>query len=122
MKDPTKKVLMSVSDGPEGIELYTSEERAVVDWSSEVPALYADVALQGAHFHVGPFQLITKRVEEELSARAALRALIDRLDLVHEDERYKSVWMMYMIHGGRYDGPTYEQELRDAKRALGDQP
>ena len=40
MIDPTKRVLLSVGDGPDGIELYTSEEDAVVDWARSVPSLY----------------------------------------------------------------------------------
>ena len=50
--------------------------------------------------------------------RAALQGLVDKLDEIHEDPRYKSVWTSYMIHGGRYHGPTYVEELARARAAL----
>ena len=50
--------------------------------------------------------------------RAALKGLVDRLDEIHADPRYESVWASYMIHGGRYNGPTYVEELARARAAL----
>jgi hypothetical protein len=40
-----KKVLLSAGDGPDGIEIYTSEDRAAVDWAHDIPALYVDINL-----------------------------------------------------------------------------
>lgn len=45
------------------------------------------------------------------------RALVDRLDLVHEHSSYKAVWTLHSVHGGVYNGPTYEYEL-DSLRAF----
>ena len=59
-----KKVLLSVGDGPEGIEIYTSEERAVVDWASDIPALYVDVSLNNVTAHFGPFWLSKALIEQ----------------------------------------------------------
>jgi len=52
--------------------------------------------------------------------KAALQALVDKLDEIHADPRYKSVWTSYMIHGGQYHGPTYVDELARARAALKD--
>lgn len=48
-------------------------------------------------------------------AEAALRALVQKLDAVHEDPQYKGVWMMHHVHGGRYTGLKYEVELHNAR-------
>lgn len=47
-----------------------------------------------------------------------LNKLVNKLELIHEDSNYKTVWSMYYIHGGRYNGPNYMEELRDAKQVL----
>lgn len=48
----------------------------------------------------------------------ALRALVEKLDIVAADSRYEAVWVSYMVHGGRYSGPTYSAELEAAKLLL----
>jgi len=66
-----KRVLFSVGDGPESIEIYTSENRAVVDWAADYPALYIDVTLRDVQVHLGPFTLrsIREAVEKALVRR-----------------------------------------------------
>jgi hypothetical protein len=49
--------------------------------------------------------------------RAALARLVDRLDFIHDDDKFKSVWIVNQLHVGPYTGPTYEAEL-NAARAL----
>lgn len=44
-----------------------------------------------------------------------LRELVARLDFIHADEKYKSVWMINQLHTAPYDGPIYTAEL-DAAR------
>ena len=61
---PTKNVLLSVADGPEGIEIYEDEDEGVVDWSSAFPAVYLTATLNGAFVKLGPFQM--KTIYEEL--------------------------------------------------------
>lgn len=34
-KKTDKHVLLSVGDGPEGIEIFTSEDMAVIDWAHD---------------------------------------------------------------------------------------
>jgi len=70
MKD--KKVLLSVCDGPEGIEIYTSDDEGVVDWSSSFPAVYITATLQGASVKLGPFTLpeIYRQLREQLADTA----------------------------------------------------
>ena len=54
--------------------------------------------------------------------RKALEALVNKLDLVHKDHSYMAVWQMAAVHGCVYDGPTYADELTDARLALNSQP
>lgn len=45
--------------------------------------------------------------------------LVDKLEEIHNDEHYRSVWTMYAIHGGDYsNGPKYDKELASLKKAL----
>ncbi len=55
MKD--KRVLFSAGDGPEHIEFYVSEDEGVVDWASDLPALYLTASVNGAYIKLGPFQM-----------------------------------------------------------------
>jgi hypothetical protein len=55
--------------------------------------------------------------------RKALQDLVRRLDEVHADEHYKSVWVSYMIHGGDYSrGLKYDGQLEAARAALSSPP
>lgn len=51
-----------------------------------------------------------------------LRQLADRLDFIHEDPAYRSVWAINQIHVGPYQGPTYEAELAAARAFLAGAP
>ena len=46
------------------------------------------------------------------------RALVEKLDVVHEDPAYKGVWGLHYVHGGHYTGPTYTDELGALRSAL----
>jgi hypothetical protein len=48
----------------------------------------------------------------------ALSDLVNKLKIIHDDSRYTAVWSNYHIHGGRYTGPTYIEELKQAEQAL----
>lgn len=61
-------------------------------------------------------ELLRRRIS---TLEAALRGLVDKLTLVHADERYKAVWTLSMIHGVPYNGPQYKDELEIARKALG---
>lgn len=50
--------------------------------------------------------------------RGALQGLVDRLDEIHADPAYKTVWTIHQIHVGPYRGPTYVEELARARAAL----
>lgn len=53
--------------------------------------------------------------------RGALENLVNRLEFIHADSHYKSVWSLYYVHGGDYsNGPKYDKELVAAKSALAD--
>lgn len=66
-----KRVLLQVGDGPEGIEIYTSEEEGVVDWAEHLPGLYVVVTLDGAYVKLGPFHL--RSLQEQLAERYVLQ-------------------------------------------------
>jgi hypothetical protein len=56
----------------------------------------------------------------KLAVINAARALVRKLDLVHQDPLYKSVWFCAFNHGIDYtDGPKYEKELSELRKALG---
>jgi len=48
----------------------------------------------------------------------ALRALVGKLESIHDHPRFKAVWEYAHLRLGAYDGPTYTNELRNAKVAL----
>ena len=48
----------------------------------------------------------------------ALTELVTRLDEIHADSAFKSVWTIHQIHAGPYTGPTYVEALARARAAL----
>lgn len=54
----------------------------------------------------------------EIDLKAALRSLVDALEKCHADPRFQTVWTIYQIHGGRYEGPFYKDELAVAVETL----
>lgn len=68
------------------------------------------------------FEMAKKDVEKLIAQRdqllAALNALVSRLDAVHANEDYKSVWVVNQIHAGPYQGPNYTNELEHARAAI----
>lgn len=48
----------------------------------------------------------------------ALEGLIQKLDAVHADPKYMTVWRIAQLHQGPYDGPKYTDEFARARRAL----
>ena len=55
---------------------------------------------------------------EPLEVGELARALVEKLDVVHEDPAYKGVWGLHYVHGGHYTGPTYTDELGALRSAL----
>jgi hypothetical protein len=49
---------------------------------------------------------------------SALANLVAKLNEVHRDPRFRSVWTVNQIHVGPYSGPTYTEELDAAEAAL----
>ena len=50
--------------------------------------------------------------------RAVLEGLVDRLEEIHADPAYQTVWTVNQIHAGPYRGPTYAEALARAKAEL----
>jgi hypothetical protein len=48
----------------------------------------------------------------------AAQGLVDRLDYIHADPAYKSVWTVSQLHVGPYQGPTYEADLVKLRSVL----
>jgi hypothetical protein len=63
----------------------------------------------------GDWDTVAKRIAE---LEAALANLITQIEVIHEDERYKSVWVLAMLHGMEYKGPNYAPELAKCSRVL----
>lgn len=70
-KQPDHRVLLWAGDGPESIEVYTSESEGVTDWAPNLPALYICVTLQGAQVKLGPFTM--KSIREQFEEIAAMQ-------------------------------------------------
>jgi hypothetical protein len=52
-----KTTLLKVTDGPEGIEIYTDDDEAIIDWGAGIPGIYIIATASGAYVKIGPFQL-----------------------------------------------------------------
>lgn len=50
--------------------------------------------------------------------RRILKNLVDKLVSLNDDPTYNGVWALYHAHGQKYDGPTYEKELNEAREFL----
>lgn len=51
-------------------------------------------------------------------ALKAAKRLLDKIDAIHEDERFKSVWAIAHLHIRPYTGPQYADELAALRAAL----
>lgn len=57
-------------------------------------------------------------MSKEDSIKLAAQALVDKLHAIAADPRYISVWTLYQVHGGKYEGPFYVDELTALEKAL----
>jgi hypothetical protein len=55
---------------------------------------------------------------EGQDVREAAQRLVAKLDIVHDDPAYQSVWTLHQVHGGQYSGPQYAEELEALRLAL----
>ena len=61
---------------------------------------------------------IESLVAENERMREALKGLVERLLLIHDDPQYIAVWTIFQTHCGPYRGPQYVRELEAALTAL----
>jgi hypothetical protein len=54
--------------------------------------------------------------DEEIRRKA--KALVEKIEAIHADNRYRAVWEVAFVHGYKYDGPQYVEELSALKTAL----
>lgn len=57
-------------------------------------------------------------IKNDSKLRGYAQALVNKLKLINEDSRFKSVWSFMANHGVPYTGPDYSQELKDLEKAL----
>jgi hypothetical protein len=53
--------------------------------------------------------------------REAARALVARLDELHDHPKYVGIWTFCYAHGLLYTGPDYVEQLKALRDALEDQ-
>jgi hypothetical protein len=61
---------------------------------------------------------LTAAQERVLELEEAARNLLDQLNKVTSSREYVSVWAIYQIHGGKYTGPQYGEELKKLSALL----
>lgn len=61
---------------------------------------------------------IERLVADNEQMREALKGLVERLLLIHDDPQYIAVWTIFQTHCGPYRGPQYVRELEAARTAL----
>lgn len=59
-------------------------------------------------------------VRSDESLEAAATELVEKLEAVHRDPRFRGIWSFLKVHGCLYTGQTYEKELLALKSVLGD--
>lgn len=64
------------------------------------------------------YAVIDRTIARIHKLEAALNGLVERLDEIHADPAYKSVWTIHQLHAGPYQGPTYVEALARARAAL----
>jgi hypothetical protein len=65
---------------------------------------------------------IAAKNAENARLREALQGLVDRLDEIHAHPAYNGMISSYHVHGGVYDGPSWEEPLERARAVLGHAP
>ena len=49
--------------------------------------------------------------------KTALRDLVAKLDAISANQQFQGVWAFSHIHGGKYTGPNWAEELQRAREA-----
>lgn len=62
--------LLKAADGPESIEIYTSDHEGVSNWSQDSPAMFLSATTMDCLVHLGPFHLATVREQVEKAVGA----------------------------------------------------
>lgn len=82
---------------------------------------------QGYHFCYEFDGLLRTNTGEEFqcdclkSIPTLSRTLVNALRAINQDSSYLAVWHSYQIHGGKYQGPFYVDELNALESALNEQ-
>ena len=69
---------------------------------------------------VSLFKGLELKIENDQNVIQSAKALVKKLDQIHEDPTYKGVWTVYFTHFGNYTGPDYAKEFQELKNRLND--
>lgn len=64
---------------------------------------------------------IVKQTQDSIEQNEAIRLLdnlVAKMVAMENNAQYQSMWLAFFQHGGVYNGPNYEQELREAANFL----
>jgi hypothetical protein len=89
------------------------------EWQAKYEQAEADLAALKADSR-NFWKLDAEKARDELATLKALAtSLCDRMEVVHNDRRYFAVWQNAQNHMGKYEGPTYTDELGALQDAVG---
>ena len=99
-------------------------QAACDDWASEVSALESRVAEAERQLAACTDECnrnglaLVESIRDNTALREAAGALVRQMRLMNADPKYQSVWTLYAIHGGVYDGERCADELEALDAAL----
>ena len=50
--------------------------------------------------------------------KSSLECLVNKLDAIGNDPQFNGIFSLHHIHGGRYTGPNWSEELQCARDAI----
>ncbi len=93
-----------------------SEWRDLMIWGAGPDYVHDFIKGQQTRIHAA--QLEAEELQRLLEVEKAAIALTERLEFIHNDPQYQSVWTLNQIRNGQYSGPKYSDELAALKSAL----
>lgn len=101
-----------------------AQERLAIERLSSTPNIVINdllaVGYDQAAADIQTAVRVVSKLEQEINRiGGAAKALVARLESIHNDPHYMAVWESYAIHGGNYsNGPKYDKELESLKTAI----
>ena len=103
---------------PHESEIDQIHNRQLAAKDAEIERLKRDLvdAVQNIQAHSMIVDASEKDAEIE-HLKTVLRALIAKLDAISANQQFQGVWAFSHIHGGKYTGPNWVEELQRAREA-----